>query len=283
MKIIDKNKISLLTVDCDRSYITYHMLLSLFKLGYRFPIYIIINKDNKWLNLLYDLQKQYNNINLIDNTNNKIIKINQDVKNYASVQHSLCLQYGIDNLIKTDYVLICDNDIIFKKSFSKLIDIIKKYDIIAELSTLNHYDLTNIVSLISYYKENTNWSSDKFNILYEYYKENLEDKDVLKYNIKYNRYLLKYNKEEFTYYTRFLPYFLIFNLKNKIKIIDKNDIANYINIDKNITKDTLSIFTYNCLKNNLKYNEILINNYIEHINHASYSNSVNSIYNKYLS
>lgn len=269
MKIVNKtnNKydISLLTVDCGNSYITYYMLLSFFRLNVKLPIYVIINKDNEYLYLLYNLAKEHSNLAIIDNTDKKLIPVNKSQKNIESVEHSLCLQYGIDNLVDSTNILICDNDIIFyNKRILQLFKEIKVYDIITEYPEISKYDLVNTISLIDFYKKHKTWDKEIFNTLYNYYKEHEPIISLKK--LEYNKYYFL----NYTFYRRFLPY-CIFLKKSDLKIIDKNNIPNYISIDNTICKDTFAKFTYDALKSNLLIKYININNFIIHIGSSSFN------------
>ena len=116
--------LTLLTVNFNSNYMTFMMLKSFFKcIGDNFNYLIVDNSTN----LNYSLVNS--GMNVFDNTNNHITgNYGQCSKNHAST-----IDFALNNLIKTKYVLLCDNDIFFKKSILSILPEREKYDCIGEI------------------------------------------------------------------------------------------------------------------------------------------------------
>lgn len=236
--------LSLIVVDYDNSFITYYMLTSFLSLpnSNLANIYVLINKQNQYIYLLEELAEKNKNINLIYNYNSILLKDyneNMNPFNRGSYNHSLSLQYLINNYVFTENVLICDNDIIFKNTFNieYFINELNNYDIISNVIDLD-YQTKYIIE--NYFKANTYELIDKNLNIYTYMLEN----------------------KQLKIYGRFDPFCIFF----KTKILKENTIIDSIddisclpddyikNTNKNnfIHCDTFGKLTTKILKNNYK-------------------------------
>lgn len=263
------NNLSLITVDAGSSFLTYYMLLSFFKLNINtnIPIYIILNKNNDYLNLLYDLQLSHRNITLLENFDNNLIKTYYkecpNIIHTASLQHTFSLQYIIDYFVDTDYCIICDNDIFFYNTISTFFNNYFKYDIIGTLETVNISELENIWFLKSFINKYY------FGIALNNIDAKYEKSNYLK--ITLNNYI------HLDYYCRYFPFLLFLNKKvfKKYKLYNNaHIIGGFDKIDEHqyIYRDTLSDFTNNILKDKFNISNICI---FEHIYH-NISSSISS-------
>lgn len=120
------NNISIFTVNFNNMYATCNMLYSFYNnINYNIPIYIIDNSTilEKNISIIYD------NFNIIDNRNFKLLPNLNDI----SKNHSLTIDYALYNVIQTDYVILCDYDIIFKKNINDILNNFNEYDIIGTI------------------------------------------------------------------------------------------------------------------------------------------------------
>ena len=118
------NDITLLTCNFNNEKLTMTMLESFNKYVKNFKNIIIL--DNSTTNPIQILNKKYT---VIDNTN---FKLTPDFKQ-VSKNHCCSIDYAFKNLIKTKYVLLCDNDIIFNKHIVNLLNKRKNFDCIGEI------------------------------------------------------------------------------------------------------------------------------------------------------
>lgn len=122
------NNITLLTCTFNNNLLTKCMIMSLFKqLGKSIPVVIMDNGTKEFCT--NDMKEIFT---VIDNTNYKIIP------NYKQVSRNHCasIDYALKNYIKTKYVLLCDNDILFKSSIKKLfndLNILNEIDSVGEI------------------------------------------------------------------------------------------------------------------------------------------------------
>lgn len=119
------DNISLLTCNFNNSYVTMKMLESFMRLERKLKIHIL---DNSTTNRIDPWFSDY--FNVVDNYNFKLVK-NYEQK---SRNHCASIDYALKNLIDTDYVLLVDNDILYKKSFLGILSYYNKYDIIGEIN-----------------------------------------------------------------------------------------------------------------------------------------------------
>lgn len=271
--LLNKNNISdnytttLITVDYDNSFITYYMLKSFLRLkdSGSIIICVLINKENQYIYLLEELTKTYKNINLIYNYHSRLLKNCDEHDNiefgWGSYNHSLSLQYLIDNYVFTKNVLICDSDIIFKDIF----------DIAYFIDELNTYD---IISVITDFKGQTSYIVEKL-FKAESYRYIINNLNIYTYMID-NKFL--------TIYGRFDPFCIFFKtqlLKENTIIDDKSDIdilcmssPNYM-IDSQKTNficcDTFGKLTYKLLSKNykIKSSTLELYNAVTHFSGAS--------------
>lgn len=273
---------TLIVVDCNNSFLTYYMLKSFLALknSESIIIYVLINKNNQYVYLLEELSENYKNINLIYNYHSKLLKNcneNDSIEfGWGSYNHSLSLQYLIDNYVFTKNVLICDNDIIFKNIF----------DIIYFINELEKYD---IIPTIVDFKGQTSYILESFfNIKnYEYITNDL------------NIYTYKINNKFLNMYGRFDPFCILFKtklLKENTIINNKTDIdiiPSYNGYISNSEKtnfiwcDTFGKLTYKLLSKNykIKYSTTKLCNSIVHFGGASSSRFINnkeSYYNNFV-
>lgn len=109
--------VTLLTCTYNNNLITKMMLMSFFKqLGFEIPVIIMDNGTKVFCD--EDMTSVFN---VIDNHNNKLTgKFDGPSKN-----HCVSIDYALKNCIKTKYVLLCDNDVLFKpelKTFFQFLD-----------------------------------------------------------------------------------------------------------------------------------------------------------------
>ena len=117
--------ISLLTCNFNDSYMTLRMLESFLRLGLNdIKIYIMDNSTKYEISIVC---KKY--FTVINNTNFRYTK---DYKQ-GSKNHCSAIDFALKNIIDTDYVLLVDNDILFKKNIVNLLNDYKKYDAIGEI------------------------------------------------------------------------------------------------------------------------------------------------------
>lgn len=120
------NNITLFTVNFNNMYMTCRMLESFFyNCDFNIPFYIV---DNSTINEK-NVDLIYNNFNIIDNKNFKILNDLNDI----SKNHSLTIDYILYNVIKTDYVILCDNDVIFKSELNNILKEYMEYDTIGTI------------------------------------------------------------------------------------------------------------------------------------------------------
>lgn len=132
------NNITFLTATFNVHTFTLNMLKSLYALlGNKLPQIKIL--DNSTSNFFPIIRNDF--IDVIDNTNFKHTKnYNQPSKNHCS-----SIEYAF-SLIKTKYVLLFDNDIIFKQNFIDFFNSYEDYNIIGEIG----YDIIEPNRLFPY-------------------------------------------------------------------------------------------------------------------------------------
>ena len=119
------SNITLLTATFNRHDFTLNMLNSFVETVSNeiMPIVII---DNSTIFPFPNVKNE--RISIIDNTNFKYTKnYNQPSKNHCS-----SINFALSQ-INTDYVMLCDNDILFKPSVKQLLKIYNDFDIIGEI------------------------------------------------------------------------------------------------------------------------------------------------------
>lgn len=154
MKILDD--ITLLTCTFNNNMITMCMIMSCFKqLRCSIPVIIIDNGKNvkcdKSMTEIFDIY-DLSNSNLT-----------------SSSQHAYSIDYALKKLVKTKYVILCDNDILFKPELHKLIkelDTYEEIDCVGEIG----WDITPpdrlypyfcIINVEKFNKAHLNYYDDK--------------------------------------------------------------------------------------------------------------------------
>lgn len=117
--------ITLLTATFNKHDFTVSMLKSFFAIFNNIPRTIIL--DNSDTVPFYDIPNNF--ITVVDNTN---FKHSPDYKQ-PSKNHCASLDWALHNVIKTKYCLLCDNDILFKKSMIDILDIYHQYNAVGEV------------------------------------------------------------------------------------------------------------------------------------------------------
>ena len=135
MNILDN--ITLLTVSYNNNLLTTMMIKSCFKqIGRRIPVCIIdTGKNQKCDNDLKECFDVYDC---------------SDINLKSSRQHAFAIDYALKNCIKTKYVMLCDNDILFKPELSTLLlflDTFENLDVIGEIG----WDITPPDRLFPYF------------------------------------------------------------------------------------------------------------------------------------
>ena len=114
------NDITLFTCTFNNNLLTKCMIMSCFKqLKNDIPVIIM---DNGTTEICTEDMKEV--FKVIDNTNFKL------TKNYNQVSRNHCssIDYALKNCIKTKYVLLCDNDVLFKPSLNEFFDFLDTFD-----------------------------------------------------------------------------------------------------------------------------------------------------------
>lgn len=145
--------ITLLTTNYNQKYMTLCMLKSYMKnVGLDANYLIIDNSDNVNESLVNT------DLNVFDNINNHI------THNYrqCSKNHCSAIDYALKNLIKTKYVLLCDNDIFFKPTIIDLLKDYKNYDCIGEIGwddapPTRIFPYLNIIDVEKFKKDKINY------------------------------------------------------------------------------------------------------------------------------
>lgn len=264
--MIVKNKkiisdLSVIVVDHDNSFITYFMLLSLYKIINDINVYVILNKDNKYLELLYDLNKKNNkNIIFINNFNNRLLDI--ETKS-PSHNHETIIKYLIKNHINTKYTCICDNDILFFSKGTNLFNNYMNYDVIGKYENILE-EKVYIDSIINVYNTINNLNDTYINC-------KKIDPILYQINLTNNYFLMM---------SRFFPHFFIIKTEIFKKYLSDNDelipgiFSETIYEDKKtaIYVETLSNITRKILIDNLDYKikYIDIDQYLHHVGGCSW-------------
>lgn len=96
---------------------TEHLIKSFLRLGYNLNEINFVIADNSTKSIYdYELSKKYN-IKYIDNRDNKLHFSTDNTETWGSTSHSKLIQYCIDHVVNTKYLLIMDCDIAIKKRF----------------------------------------------------------------------------------------------------------------------------------------------------------------------
>jgi len=107
------NDLSILTVSFNNNVLTGLMLKSFIKQTEIMPEIVIVDNGNK-----KPVDENLKSIFIVvDNFNHKLLPD----ENQVSRNHCIALDYAIKNVIKTKWVLIVDNDILFKSSVKKFL------------------------------------------------------------------------------------------------------------------------------------------------------------------
>lgn len=244
------NNISMISIDCGNSYITYYMLKSLIPLcKNRFEIIILCLKDNRYLDLLYEFR---NNVKLVYLFNDSTVERHLANLEYSAC-HSYAIKYAVDNYIKTDYFLLCDNDIIFS-NLSMLKTNYEDYDVVGQYD-LNNLPMIGNLLYIMQFKKWIKYSDVPTEI------NKLPDVNINYEHKKFNIYTFKNLKV----FVRLLPFYIILNKKTFNKYFSTYVCPAELHRNNYYYIDTFSMFTYRLLKNNCKILDYNIANDIEHI------------------
>lgn len=179
MNILDN--LTLFTCTFNNNLLTKCMIMSCFKqIGVDLPVVIMDNGTNELCT--NDMKEMFT---VIDNNNFKL------TKNYKQVSRNHCasIDYVLKNCIKTKYVMLCDNDILFKPDIKNLLMFLNTFEEInacgeIELSKrgyrllpffciinvekmnnehINYFDSKNCMNnLETNFDKNGNWSSNKY-------------------------------------------------------------------------------------------------------------------------
>jgi len=116
--------ITLFTCNFNNNLMTKCMIMSFFKQYGEVPVVIM---DNSTIEYCSDNIKSM--FTVIDNTNFKIIK------NYNQISRNHCasIDYVLKNCIKTKYVILCDNDVLFKPEIKTLLNELDNIDAVGEI------------------------------------------------------------------------------------------------------------------------------------------------------
>lgn len=110
-----------ITASCNNSYATMRMIETLITVLNGIPKIVII--DNGTYVPLHSVLKKY--FKIIDNYNFKIFENAHDI----SRNHGKILDYTInEQLDDNKFIIVCDNDILYKPKLKKLLDFCKDYD-----------------------------------------------------------------------------------------------------------------------------------------------------------
>lgn len=272
-----KHDITFVSIDGGCSFITYYMLKSFLTLQLNVDFYILCNKQNEYLHMLNEF-KEYPNIKIFYDFN--IIKKYGLSLNKPSHIHMASI-LEILKYVKTDYIFLCDNDIVFKENFKKYLDVYNNYDI---LEINNNTDLkSNINSYTTLMYCNFMFNEAAYTKFEKYSFNNSFYNKIIETDIKYNEVSVKTlddndNVVNLQFCIRYLPYFIFINLKkivdNNITIFDKN--IEYINYENLYFKDTFSTFTINTCKNNFNKETLHINDSIYHLGSSTFKNNINT-------
>ena len=118
--------ISILTCTFNNNLLTVFMLRRLLTILH-FPYIPIIIIDNG--NKISADSRMKRCFHVVDNFNNKLTPKYP----FPSQNHAASIEYTLYNIINTDYVLLCDNDMKFYPSIINLLNIYDKYDAIGEI------------------------------------------------------------------------------------------------------------------------------------------------------
>lgn len=177
------NNLTLLTCNYNTEILTKCMIKSLFKqLKREIPVVIMDNSNSEPCS--EELKRNYL---VVDNTNYRITGDQHQI----SRNHCKSIDYALKHYIKTKYVLLCDNDILFKPEILTLLNRSVDFDAIGEVGSTDGKRTRlfpflcifniDIFKTINYYDPN-NCMNDVNSILT---KEGFLDKDVST-NIKGN-------------------------------------------------------------------------------------------------
>jgi len=193
MNILDN--ITLLTVSYNNNLLTGMMIKSCFKqIGQEIPVCIIDTgnkqKCDESLKELFDVYDCSN------------------VKLRSSSQHSYAIDYALKNCIKTKYVMLCDNDILFKPELKNLLmflDTFEEIDAVGEIGWDNTppnrlYPYFCIINVEKFNNENMNYYDskriikdsrklNKYDTGYSFYEDIKKNKWDIK-KIKMNKFIL---------------------------------------------------------------------------------------------
>ncbi len=251
---VNVDNLTLLSIDGGYSFITYYMIRSFMMLGINIPTIIICNGDKNYQYLLTDLQKDY-----------PLLKIyNIDIKNHlsgipdSSFKHSFSIQEAIDNFIETDYILLCDNDILFCENIRDII-LNEKYKV----------NNSAFYGWIEWENEN---DFIKKRLDYLIRKSYLPPKEEIKYKFNYDiTTITDKNNNIYWCYNRIEPYCVFLNLK-LLKEYCITDLQSY-NIDTSFANkyflDTMGMLFKNIYDKNLNYTLWNMWHYIYHIESAT--------------
>lgn len=256
--------LTIVTVDAGNSFITKYFLESLIKKGINARVLIVLCKENPYIKEL-EKYKQYLNIEFLENYDYQLLPYRfQDWE--PSTRHSNMIKYVFSHdIIKTKYCIICDNDIVVKNNFSKL---------------LNYFiNQEKIVAGSIFYTNKTNLYNLKTQLLKYKILENPEIDTLLsinQMNIKFNKTNFIVN-DRFIIYYRLEPQLILMNYENIRKI------PNYLNYFASIkwgtklgnyyvTYDTFAKFTKMLLDKDIPIYKIPnIYDYIKHFSGASFN------------
>lgn len=253
--------LSVISVDAGKSYITHNMLKSLLALGLDVDIIILCNHKNEYLDTLQEF--------------NKSVKFIYDfdlVKNIFDMhkQHMVSV-IKLLNYVKTDFVFLCDNDVIFTEKFKSYLDLYYNYDIIAQLENMDHLIKYFVKDIWMYDNKITAPNEDASNI----YVNNPYYNNLKLYSNSNNIYVYKsIDNFYIKALQRFLPYHIFFNYSKikKYPLFDNKFECGY-SVDKRSIFDSFSTITYNAIKNHLNILYTDFSAAVKHIRSATWYRS----------
>lgn len=119
------NDNTVIVCNFNNTYLTLRMLESMF---YAFDSFLnVIIIDNSDTTKIDD--KITKNITIVDNMNYKL------TNNYyqCSKNHCATIDYALKNLVNTRYVMVCDNDVIFKPGILDVLNNMHEYDLLGTI------------------------------------------------------------------------------------------------------------------------------------------------------
>ena len=255
---VNVDNLTLLSIDGGNSFITYYMIRSFMMLGINIPITIICNGDRNYQYLLEGLKKDYPLLNVYS------IDINDNFigSTKSSFKHAFSIQEAINRYVTTDYILLCDNDVLFCENIRDII-----------LNEKYKENNSAFYGWIEWTNEN-DFVKKRLHHLFGTETQNLE----YQFNMDITKIVDKSNNKIYWAYNRIEPFCVFINLK-LLKEYSITDLQPY-NISVEITNryflDTLGMLFKNIYDKNLNYTLWNMWHYIYHIRSATLETKANT-------